>query len=75
MTEVENFITTNEEKIAQFTNSGLGADLDIGVTVGDSEQFTAYLTFGAAFLNRLSRIGVSLSLSAYPTSDEANEDE
>jgi hypothetical protein len=48
------------------------AELSIGFTVGDSEQFVAGLEFSASELRAISECGISLSITAYPTSDEAN---
>lgn len=52
---------------------GLNGELSIGITVGDSAQFTAHLEFSANDMLILGSIGIALSIAAYPTSDDANE--
>lgn len=49
------------------------AELSVGVTVGDSEQFVAVVDFSANELRALGELGLGLSFAAYPTSDEANQ--
>lgn len=51
----------------------LKGELSIGVAVGDSKQFTAHLNFSVDDALLLGTLGVELSITAYPTSDEANE--
>jgi len=51
----------------------LNGELSIGITVGDSAQFTAHGEFSAVDMQTLSGIGIALCIAAYPTSDEANE--
>jgi len=54
----------------------LSVELDVGFTVGDSEQFAANLRFDPSDLLALGELGITLCVTAYPTSDEANaEDE
>jgi hypothetical protein len=71
---IREFVTECQTRNLVFSGLGLSADLSIGVTVGDSEQFIACLDFSASDLVSLGAIGVGLSIAAYPTSDEANED-
>ncbi|MCB0081594.1 MAG: hypothetical protein KDE47_11715 [Caldilineaceae bacterium] len=70
---IRDFVTECQTRQLDFSDLGLSADLSIGVTVGDSEQFIACLDFSASDLVSLGAIGVGLSIAAYPTSDEANE--
>lgn len=53
--------------------SDFSAVISIGVTVGDPEQFVAFIDFSASDLLALGALGCELSIAAYPTSDEANE--
>ena len=53
--------------------SGVRAELSVGVTVGDSKQFVAHLALSNADLAMLAERGLTFSVSAYPTSDEANK--
>jgi hypothetical protein len=55
----------------QFTN-GVEAELSIGVTVGDSIQYIASVDFSSTELLEIATLGLALSITAYPTSDEAN---
>lgn len=55
-----------------FMSEGLSAELAVGVTVGDSEQFVAFVDLSVADLASLGELGIGLSFAAYPTSDEAN---
>jgi hypothetical protein len=52
---------------------GLDGWLSVGVTVGDAKQFTIHIKFSADDMLLLDRLGIDLRLTAYPTSDEANE--
>ena len=52
---------------------GLKGELSVGITVGDSAQFTAHIELSAADMVKLGSIGIALSIAAYPTSDEADE--
>lgn len=60
---------------AIFKKKGLLAELSLGFTVGDSKQFVAGIEFSAADLETMGACGISLSITAYPTSDEANTEE
>jgi hypothetical protein len=52
------------------SGEGLKARLSIGVAVGDSQQFVACIDLSREVLLALTALGVSLSFTAYPTSDE-----
>ena len=56
----------------RFDTEGLMAELSIGFSVGDSERFIAGVVFSATDLRQISDIGISLDITAYPTSDAAN---
>jgi hypothetical protein len=71
---IREFIAECKARHVVFSGSGLSAELSIGVTVGDTEQFVACVDFSASDLLSLGALGVELSIAAYPTSDEANED-
>ena len=55
-----------------FADEALEAELSIGVTVGDSSQFTASVNIPHTLLASLTASSISLSFTAYPTSDDAN---
>jgi hypothetical protein len=44
-------------------------ELDIGVTVGEDQSFAPSLAFPTEFMAELVSLGVSLKVSAYPTSN------
>jgi hypothetical protein len=55
-----------------FARPSLSAELSVGVTVGDSDQFVASVALSASDILLLGSLGIALSVTAYPTSDEAN---
>jgi hypothetical protein len=69
---VRNFLERCDALDVSFISEGLSAELAIGVTVGDSEQFVAFVELSSAELASLGALGIALSFAAYPTSDEAN---
>jgi len=69
--DVQQFFRTNGPLVAEFTSGGVEADLDIGVTVGTSKQYTASVSFEPDDLKTFAELRVRLTLSAYPMSDEA----
>jgi hypothetical protein len=70
---VRKFMLTIKEQGVVFSASNLSAELFIGVTVGDSVQFIAFVELLPADILLLGSLGVALSVTAYPTSDEAND--
>jgi hypothetical protein len=72
VSEVRQFLTQCKARKIDFRN-GLTAELSIGFTVGGSRQFVASVDFSPADLASLAACGIALSVTAYPTSDEANE--
>ena len=70
---IREFVAECKAKHFVFSGPGLSAELSIGVTVGETEQFVACVDFSPFDLLSLGALGVELSIAAYPTSDEANE--
>ncbi|MFN8913608.1 MAG: hypothetical protein ACK5Y1_04915 [Betaproteobacteria bacterium] len=70
---IREFIAECKARSFAFSGSGLSAELSVGVTVGDAEQFVACVDFSASDLLSLGALGIELSISAYPASDQANE--
>jgi len=68
---IGNFLAQCKENNVQFQNLNLSAVLSVGFTVGDSEQFVACIEFSPTELLACSECGISLSITAYPASDEA----
>lgn len=58
-----------------FPNHNVSAELAVGFTVGDSEQFVAGLELSPSDLLLFAECGITLNVTAYPTSDEANAEE
>jgi hypothetical protein len=54
---------------------GISSVLDLGVDVGSSQRFAAYLRFSTADLQWLARLGVELEISAYPASEDDEPDD
>jgi hypothetical protein len=76
VTHVRAFLNKCKEKSVVFSRLNLEAELDIGFTVGSSDQYVASVLFAPADLLLLAECGIELRVTAYPTSDEANaEDE
>ena len=68
--EIREFLNSCLAKRILFSSSELSSQLDIGVSVGGSEQFTASVVFSPEDLESFSKLGLELSISAYPTSDD-----
>lgn len=60
-------------KGVSLTCLGLDGELSVGITVGDSAQFTAHIELSSDDMVKLGSIGIALSIAAYLTSDEADE--
>jgi hypothetical protein len=71
--EIREFVSECQTRNLVFSGLGLSAELSIGVTVGDSAQFIACMDFSPVDLVSLGALGVGLSIAAYPSSDEVNE--
>jgi len=71
--EIRSFVSRCADSEINFKKLALAANLSLGYTVGDSEQFAACIEFTDQDLGQLAELGVSLSVWAYPTSDEVNE--
>ena len=69
--EIRGFLNRCLSNRILFSSSDLSSQLDIGVSVGGSEQFTASVVFSPEDLESFSKLGLELSVSAYPTSDDA----
>ncbi len=69
---VRQFLTECNEQAVFFSAQGLTAELSVGVTVGDTAQFVASIELTSGDLSMIGRLGLALSVTAYPTSDGAN---
>lgn len=72
ISQVRSFLAQCTETKIDFASMGLSAELAIGFTVGDSEQFVTGVIFSPSELRVYGERGLALSITAYPTSDEAN---
>ncbi len=68
--ELSDFLRYIDNKHLNFKQLELNARLSIGVTVGDQQQFIATFDFQNDLLELVSKLGLHLSISAYPTTDE-----
>lgn len=71
--DVRNIIFSWHAKGVSLTCLGLDGELSVGITVGDSAQFTAHIELSSDDMVTLGSIGIALSIAAYPTSDESDE--
>ncbi|MGZ8252139.1 MAG: hypothetical protein ACXW1P_06870 [Methylophilaceae bacterium] len=72
---VIDFANICKAKNISLATSCISTELDIGIGVGYSEQFIASIIFLPSELNLLSSVGIALSITAYPTSDESSDNE
>jgi len=70
---VREFLTECGKRGVTFSTTHLTTELSIGIAVGDSTQFIASVDFSPSDLKALATLGIALSVTAYPTSDEAND--
>jgi hypothetical protein len=71
-TSIREFLARCKKQGLQFSGTDLKAKLSIGFDVGDSVRYVGVLNFPPSDLLLLAQLGLTLSVSAYPTSDEAN---
>ena len=69
--EVREFFQTRRAELPRLCAEGWDPELNVGVTVGDSVQYTVAVSLEPSLLELLGSLGVSICFSAYPTSDEA----
>lgn len=69
--DIHEFFQTRREKLLRMRAEGREAEIDVGVTVGDSAQYTVTISVEPSLLDLLGSLGVSLCFSAYPASDDA----
>jgi len=73
--DVREFVETCQAKRLSFSDADLSVEISLGIAVCDSKQYVAFLEFSPSDLVALGVLGISLSVVAYPASDEANEHE
>jgi hypothetical protein len=72
---IRGYLASCREHTLLLSKPDLSTELSIGISVGDSTQFMACLEFTPADLLLLTEMGIHLTVCAYPTSDEANEED
>ncbi len=73
-TETIQFLTACQEKGINFRDLNVEAEIDIGISVGCSEQLMPSLSWEPEDLKLFSDLGVRLTVSGYPASDEEEEE-
>jgi hypothetical protein len=69
---IRSFLKKWKEKAVVLSRLNLKAELDIGFSVGSSEQYVASVLFTSDDLLLCAECGINLRVTAFPTSDEAN---
>lgn len=72
--DVRAFFNTRQAVLEALHARGVSSVLDFGVDVGTSQRFAACLRFSVSDLQWLARLGVELGISAYPASDDDEEE-
>ena len=67
---IRTFIADCQRHEMLFRDPGISAELAIGVTVGEDDQFVACVDLSHADLYALASLRIALSIAAYPSSDE-----
>ena len=69
VSQMTSWLQQNEDALEALAMEGASGIVDIGLTVGTSDQFTASVVLSPTELALLNRLGLGLSVSAYPASD------
>jgi hypothetical protein len=72
---IRSFLAECNNNNIVFPGLDLMAELAVGFAVGDSKQFVAGVEFSPSDLLLCATCGITLSVTAYPTSDEANAED
>ena len=68
---IRDYFAECENRNICFTDTEIDAVLDIGVGVGDGEQFIVFVEFTNRDLSLMSKLGLGLSITAYPVEDDS----
>jgi hypothetical protein len=60
--------------MAALKDAGATAELDVGMPVGSTKQFTASVSLEPSDLALLAELGLVYRVSAYPVDDDDNEE-
>lgn len=72
VSDLRNFLAACRKCNVRFVSPSLKAEIALGITVGDAEQFVACVDFTADDLLAIGALGLKLAVWSYPTSEEAN---
>src|SRR5688572_31628015 len=67
---LRDFIKVHAGLLKDLQSLGVGAELDIGIAVGEERSYAPSITVPNDVLTELSALGLTLMVSAYPTSDD-----
>lgn len=67
---IREFMVKCKTNNTTFSDSDISAQLDIGIGVGSSEQYSASVTFTPTELQYFIDLGLELCVSSYPISDD-----
>jgi len=68
--KIESLLSEYQSNSINFVKSKLIATLDVGFGVGEDEQFAAEYNISLSLMELALKVGVSISLTAYPVDDE-----
>lgn len=71
MLAVREFLNRCRKQGIVLSSADLATELDIGISVGGSEQFTASVGFSPEDMSYFSELALPLRISAYPASNDA----
>ncbi|WP_437927949.1 hypothetical protein WMF37_01500 [Sorangium sp. So ce291] len=69
------WVRSNRSALLELRQHGVAAEVDVGMTVGSSAQFTASIALAPEDLALLAEVGLSYRVSAYPCNDSDDEDD
>ena len=72
-TAIEGFLALLQSKKIIFSESGLSAEIAIGLMVGSDRQFVAGVEFNPGMLRAVAELSLAIDVTAYPCSDEEPE--
>lgn len=72
--DVRAFFNTRRAVLEELHARGVSSVIDIGVDVGTPKRFAACLRFSASDLQWFAQLGVELQISAYPVSNDEDDE-
>ena len=71
--EISEFIKNNSEALKYLLSNNISSTMDIGCSVGTTDQYIKSVTAPPDLLLLLNKYAISLQFSAYPATDDENE--